>query len=165
MILAQDFEDFVKLLNQHKVEYMVVGGYALAFHGKPRNTGDLDIWINISEKNAVKMLKVLKEFGLASMGFEKEDFLKSGYITQIGYPPLRIDILNNIDGVEFVDAIKDMQKVEVEDGFKINYIGLKDFIQNKQASGRSQDLSDIKEIQKKIAAPKKSGKDKKGSKK
>ncbi|HEY9260875.1 nucleotidyltransferase, partial [Chitinophaga sp.] len=96
---------------------------------------------------------------------EKEDFLKSGYITQIGYPPLRIDILNNIDGVEFVDAIKDMQKVEVEDGFKINYIGLKDFIQNKQASGRSQDLSDIKEIQKKIAAPKKSGKDKKGSKK
>ncbi|HEY9260207.1 MAG TPA: hypothetical protein VIP81_19725, partial [Chitinophaga sp.] len=66
MILAQDFEDFVKLLNQHKVEYMVVGGYALAFHGKPRNTGDLDIWINISEKNAVKMLKVLKEFGLAS---------------------------------------------------------------------------------------------------
>lgn len=164
MILAQDFEDFVKLLNLHKVEYMIVGGYALAFHGKPRNTGDLDIWINISEKNAVKMLKVLKEFGLASMGFEKEDFLKPGYITQIGYPPLRIDILNNIDGIEFVDAIKDMQKVELENGFSINYIGLKDFIQNKQASGRSQDLSDIKEIQR-MAAPKKGGKEKKRSKK
>lgn len=163
MILAQDFEDFVKLLNHYQVEYMVVGGYALAFHGKPRNTGDLDIWINISEQNAIKMLKVLKEFGLASMGFEKEDFLKPGYITQIGYPPLRIDILNNIDGVEFANAIERMQKVELDHGFKINYIGLKDFIQNKQASGRSQDLSDIKEIQRMMLNGK-GGNGKKGSK-
>jgi predicted nucleotidyltransferase len=163
MILAQDFEDFVKLLNHHQVEYMVVGGYALAFHGKPRNTGDLDIWINISGKNATRMLKVLKDFGLASMGFEKDDFLKTGYISQIGYPPLRIDILNNIDGVEFLHAMEGMQKIEVEPGFIINYIGLKDFITNKQASGRSQDLSDIKAILKETS-PKKVPKGKRGTK-
>jgi len=74
MILARDFEDFIKLLNLHNVEYMVVGGYALAIHGKPRHTGDLDIWINISENNAELMLKVLKDFGLSSMSFTKEDF-------------------------------------------------------------------------------------------
>ena len=148
MTLAQDFEDFVKLLNLHGVEYMVVGGYALAFHGKPRHTGDLDIWISISEKNAVRILRVLKEFGLSSMDFKKEDFLKPGYMSQIGYPPLRIDILNSIDGVEFKDAIQNMLRLEIENDFTINYIGLNDFVKNKQASGRSQDLADIQEIQK-----------------
>ncbi len=87
MILAEDFEDFIKLLNKHKVEYMVVGGYALAFHGKPRHTGDLDIWIGLSEQNANRILKVVKDFGLASLGFTKDDFLKEGFISQIGYPP------------------------------------------------------------------------------
>src|ERR1700733_14494435 len=149
MTLAQDFEDFVKLLNKHKVAYMVVGGYALAFHGKPRHTGDMDIWINISEDNAVRMLKVIKDFGMASLGLKKDDFLKPGYVTQIGYPPLRIDILNNIDGIEFSDAIQNMQRIILDDGLEINYIGLNDFIVNKQAAGRSQDLVDIKEIQKK----------------
>lgn len=149
MILAQDFEDFIRLLNKYAVAYMVVGGYALAFHGKPRYTGDLDIWINISEDNAVKMLKVMKDFGMSPLGFEKEDFLRTGYITQIGYPPLRIDILNNIDGLEFTEAIKNMQQVET-DGLVINYIGLHDFLKNKQASGRSQDIADIEEIKKKI---------------
>jgi len=158
MILAQDFEDFVKLLNRHGVEYMVVGGYALAFHGKPRHTGDLDIWINISEENAQRMLKVLRNFGLSSMGFTKEDFIKPGYISQIGYPPLRIDILNSIDGADFDEAKTKMQKLQLEEDLSINYIGLDDFIKNKLASGRSQDLTDIKEIQKKRAekkAPKK----------
>ena len=148
MTLAKDFEDFVKLLNLHKVEYMVVGGYALAFHGKPRHTGDLDIWINISESNADRMLRVLKDFGLSAMGFKKEDFLKPGYISQIGYPPLRIDILNTIDGIEFNDAVKDMNRVEVEKDFMINFIGLNDFVKNKQATGRIQDLADIEEIKK-----------------
>jgi len=147
MILAKDFEDFVRLLNHHKVEYMIVGGYALAFHGKPRHTGDLDIWINISENNAKLMLRVLKDFGLSSMNFKKEDFLKAGYISQIGYPPLRIDILNTIDGVDFKDAVKEMRILKVDDDLTINYIGLNDFIKNKKASGRSQDLTDIKEIQ------------------
>lgn len=146
MILARDFEEFIGLLNKHGVEYLVVGGYALAFHGRPRHTGDLDIWIKVSEENAQRMLQVLKDFGLASLGFEKEDFLKEGYVTQIGYPPLRIDILNNIDGVSFQEAYGNRELVELE-GLEVAYIGLRDFIQNKEAVGRARDLSDIKEIQ------------------
>ena len=85
MILEKDFEDFVKLLNKYKVAYMVVGGYALALHGKPRHTGDLDIWIDISEDNASKLVMVLQEFGMGSLGLGKEDFLKPGFISQIGF--------------------------------------------------------------------------------
>ncbi|WP_111669996.1 nucleotidyltransferase [Algoriphagus litoralis] len=147
MILFPDFEDFIGLLNAHSVDYMVVGGYALAFHGKPRNTGDLDIWIEISETNATKLLKVLVDFGFGNLNFKKEDFTKPGYITQIGYPPLRIDILNTIDGVEFKDAYPNSKIIKTEN-LEIRFIGLKDFIQNKSASGRPQDLVDIQEIKK-----------------
>jgi hypothetical protein len=80
MTLAQDFEDFVKLLNKHQVDYMVVGGYALAFHGKPRHTGDLDIWINSSEANAEKLVTAIKEFGLSSLELSKNDFMQEGYV-------------------------------------------------------------------------------------
>src|SRR5450755_511126 len=109
MTLAKDFEDFVQLLNKHKVAYMVVGGYALGFHGNPRSTGDLDIWIKISAVNAKKMITVLKDFGVSSMDFKIQDFLKPGFITQIGYPPIRIDILNSIDGIDFDQAEKNIQ--------------------------------------------------------
>lgn len=148
MILEKDFEDFVKLLNKYKVAYMIVGGYALALHGKPRHTGDLDIWIDVSDENAAKLVMVLKGFGMGSLGLEKEDFLKPGFMSQIGYPPLRIDILNGIDGVLFADAIKGMQIIHLEDDLVLNYIGLDDFLLNKQASGRKQDLADIREIKK-----------------
>ena len=147
MTLAQDFEDFIKLLHRHQVDYMVVGGYALAFHGKPRHTGDLDIWINSSEANAEKLVNAIHEFGLASLGLTKNDFIQEGYVTQIGYPPLRIDILNTIDGVKFEEAFLNKLQVDVN-GTGINYIGLKDFIDNKTASGRSQDIADLKEIKK-----------------
>ncbi len=148
MILAKDFEDFVGLLNKHNVEYMVVGGYALAMHGKPRSTGDLDIWINISKENADRMLNVTRDFGLSSMAFKKEDFLRPGYISQIGYPPLRIDILNNIDGVEFNAAKPNMKSIKLDNGLELKFIGLKDLIKNKQTTGRTQDLADIKEVKK-----------------
>ena len=94
------------------------------------------------------MLKVLNDFGMSSMGFKKDDFLKPGYMTQIGYPPLRIDILNSIDGVEFDDAVKQMNQVVIETDLLLNYIGLNDFVKNKKASGRIQDLADIQEIEK-----------------
>jgi hypothetical protein len=148
MILEKDFEDFIKLLNKHQVKYMIVGGYALALHGKPRHTGDLDIWINISEDNATKLLKVINAFGMSALALQKTDFLEPGYITQIGYPPLRIDILNSIDGVTFEEAASGMQRLQIDEDFYIYYIGLADFLKNKQASGRKQDLVDIKEIKK-----------------
>jgi predicted nucleotidyltransferase len=126
---------------------MVVGGYALAFHGKPRHTGDLDIWIDISSNNAEKMLLVIAEFGMASLGIEKDDFLRKGIITQIGYPPLRIDILNEIDGVNFKEAYPEKLIIDIE-GLMINYIGLDDLIKNKTSSGRHQDLTDVNTLKK-----------------
>ena len=147
MILDQNFEDFVGLLNKHQVEYLIVGGYALAFHGKPRHTGDLDIWIALSDSNAQKMAIVINEFGMSSLGLTKADFLEAGGITQIGYPPLRIDILNEIDGIVFNDAYKNKLVVDI-DGLMINYIGLDDLIKNKIASGRLQDKTDLKTLKK-----------------
>jgi predicted nucleotidyltransferase len=146
MILDKDFEDFVELLNKHQVAYLVVGGYALAFHGKPRHTGDLDIWISISDDNAEKMCAVIKDFGMASLGLTKHDFLEPGIIAQIGYPPVRIDILNEIDGVTFDEAYKSKLVFDV-DGLPVSYIGLNDLIKNKTASGRSQDITDVKTLQ------------------
>jgi predicted nucleotidyltransferase len=147
MTLDKDFEDFVALLNRHEVDYMIVGGYALAFHGKPRHTGDLDIWIEISDDNALKMLNTISEFGMGSLGMQKEDFLQKGIITQIGYPPLRIDILNEIDGVNFKEAYANKLIIDV-DGLQVNYIGLDDLIKNKKVSGRHQDISDVNELNK-----------------
>ena len=147
MTLDKDFEDFIVLLNNYNVDYMIVGGYALAFHGKPRHTGDLDIWIDLSDSNAEKMLDVINEFGMASLGMIKSDFLQKGGITQIGYPPLRIDILNEIDGINFKDAYQNKLIIDVDET-PVNYIGLDDLIKNKQVSGRKQDLSDINELNK-----------------
>jgi len=147
MTLDKDFEDFVFLLNKYDVNYMIIGGYALAFHGRPRHTGDLDIWIDVSEENAHKMFNVINEFGLASLGLKIEDFLEKGIITQIGYPPLRIDILNEIDGVEFNEAYQNKLIIDI-DGLPISYISLDDLIKNKQVSGRQRDLSDVSELNK-----------------
>jgi predicted nucleotidyltransferase len=147
MTLSKDFTDFVVLLNKHKVNYMVIGGYALAFHGKPRHTGDLDIWIDLSDANAQKMIGVVNDFGMSSLGLEKADFLQKGGITQIGYPPLRIDILNEIDGVDFEEAYTNKLIIDI-DGLPVNYIGLDDLIKNKQVSGRKQDISDVNALNK-----------------
>ncbi len=106
MIFEQDFIDFIELLNLHKVEYMVVGAHALAFHGRPRHTGDLDIWIKPSFDNATKMVNVIDDFGFSSLGLAKEDFLKENYVTQLGYPPLRIDILIQYQGLILMMPIK-----------------------------------------------------------
>lgn len=147
MNLEPDFRDFVVLLNKHAVEYMVVGGYALAFHGEPRFTGDMDIWIDCTEANAERMVTVLKDFGAASLGFTKVDFLDGGIIKQIGQPPLRIDILGEIDGVSYADAIKGKQYFKSKD-LNIPFIGLADFIKNKEAAGRKKDLDDVKKVRK-----------------
>lgn len=147
MNLEPDFRDFVHLLNKHEVEYMVVGGYALAFHGEPRFTGDLDIWIDCTEINSEKMLSVMKDFGAASLGFTKKDFMDEGIIKQIGQPPLRIDILGVIDGVKYSEAVRDKQQFKSQD-LTIPYIGVKDFIKNKEAVGRKKDLEDVRKLQK-----------------
>ncbi len=149
MIISDDFEDFLKLLNQYKVEYLVVGGYAMAFHGKPRYTGDLDVWINISEDNSIKMVSVINDFGFGSVGFTVNDFSRPNLINQIGYPPLRIDILTSIDGVDFEVAYSQKLELCLDDNFKIFYIGLDELIKNKKSSGRKIDLADVSDLEKK----------------
>jgi len=128
MTLDKNFEDFVVMLNQQGVTYVVVGGYALAFHGKPRHTGDLDIWIDLSDDNARKMVQVLNDFGMSSLGLNKIDFIQKGGITQIGYPPLRIDIINEIDGIDFSEAYANKLIIDI-DSLPVNFIGLSDFIE------------------------------------
>jgi hypothetical protein len=145
MNLAKDFSDFIFLLNSHKVEYMVVGGYALAFHGEPRTTGDMDIWIECTPVNAKKMVLVLKEFGVGSLGFKAADFLEPGIITQIGQPPLRIDILNEIDGVRYSEAKKDKEFFKSAE-LLVPFISLINFIKNKEAAGRKKDLEDVRRL-------------------
>jgi len=147
MIFEPDFRDFIELLNEHQVDYMIIGAHALAYHGRPRHTGDLDIWIKPSIENASKMIIVLNGFGFGSLGLTEQDFLKDNYVTQLGYPPLRIDILNAISGVEFDEAY--INKVEGDvDGLKINFINVEEFIKNKEATGRQKDLGDIASLRK-----------------
>src|ERR1700751_2147268 len=99
MELNPDFKEFIELLNVHKVEYLVVGGYAVGFHGRPRYTGDIDFWIAISRENASKIIRVLKEFGFESIGIKEEEFLKEDLVLQLGYEPCRIDILTSLTGI------------------------------------------------------------------
>jgi hypothetical protein len=140
---SRDFKEFVELLNQHKIEYLIVGGYALGIHGYPRYTGDLDVWINPTQSNGQKMVMVFNEFGLSSMGLREEDFSESGNVIQVGYPPFRIDILTKPDGVTFEDCFKNRLLVEYE-GVPIAIIGFDDFKKNKEASGRTKDIEDLK---------------------
>jgi len=142
MIFERDFVDFIRLLNVYHVEYLIVGAHALAFHGRPRHTGAVDIWIKPSKDNASKMLTVLDDFGFGSLSIEEKDFLKEGYVTQLGYPPLRIGILNSISGVEFDEAYSNKTEGKVED-LRVNFINVKEFIKNKKATGRPKDLADI----------------------
>jgi predicted nucleotidyltransferase len=145
--LEKDFLDFISLCNQYNVKYLVIGGYAVGIHGYPRFTKDLDISIQISEENAEKIVRVINDFGLDSLRLTKEDFLKANFITQIGYDPVRIDILNDLDVVAFEDAWKNRKVVFMVD-VPINFIGYDELLIIKEKAGRKQDLADIDKLKK-----------------
>jgi predicted nucleotidyltransferase len=145
-MLSPDFKEFIELLNAHNVQYLIVGGYALAFHGHPRYTKDIDIWIATNPENAQKMLNVLKDFGFSSLALSQQDFLEQENIIQLGFPPNRIDILTSVDGIQFADSISESSIIEV-DGVAIHLIGIHKLIENKTASGRLQDLADVEKLQ------------------
>ncbi len=145
MELNPDFKEFIELLNVHKVEYLVVGGYAVGFHGRPRYTGDIDFWIAISKENASKIIKVLKEFGFDSIGIIEEDFLREDLILQLGYEPCRIDILTSLTGVGFKECFE--RKVVADlDGLLVNFIHISDLKENKSKTGRGKDLGDLENL-------------------
>jgi predicted nucleotidyltransferase len=145
--IEADFFDFIKICNEVGVKYLVVGGYAVSIHGYPRSTKDMDVCIEMTEENATKMVAVLNEFGMSSLGLTKEDFLIPHNFTQIGYEPVRIDILNDIDGVDFAVAWNNKKIVEM-DGVKFNFIGYNELLKVKAKAGRPQDLADIDKLKK-----------------
>ena len=139
------------MLNKYKVEYLIVGGYAVGFYGYPRYTGDLDIWIKISEENAERMMKVITEFPAPKDLFSKEDFLNEQPLAGgfFGKEPFRIDILNSIDGVAFDECFPHAQRITFE-GTEMCFIHYNDLKKNKLSTGRTKDKLDIEEIEKKL---------------
>ncbi|WP_013320616.1 hypothetical protein [Gloeothece verrucosa] len=144
-MLNQDFKEFIQFLNVNQVHYLVVGGYAVAVHGYPRYTKDIDIWIEMSPENAENLLHALEEFGFGSLGLQTGDFLTPDQIIQLGYPPNRIDLLTTIDGVNFQDCYPLKVEVVVEN-IVVNFIDLDNLRKNKKASGRLQDLADLENL-------------------
>ncbi len=141
-MFSQDFKEFVELLIKNKAEYLIVGGFAVAIHGHPRYTGDLDIWINRTQQNAEIVVAVVNEFGFTSFQLRTEDFIKPGNVIQLGYPPFRIDLLTEIDGVKFDECFVNRKLVTI-DGMTVNFISYNDLVKNKKASGRPRDMDDI----------------------
>jgi hypothetical protein len=141
----KDFKEFLQLLNSKKIEYLVIGGYAVGFHGYPRATGDMDVWIAINEKNALKMVDALKMFGFDLPVLDKDLFLKENKIIRMGVPPMRLEILTSIDGVSFDKCYKNRVVVDFET-FKVNFISKGDLLINKRSSGRPQDLVDFDKL-------------------
>ncbi len=144
-MLTSDFKEFAALLNSSKVEYLIVGGYALAAYGHPRYTGDLDFWIGTDTQNAYKLLEALGKFGFGGLGINLEDFITPNRVIQLGYPPGRIDLLTSIDGVDFVDCHARRMVLPV-DGLELSFIAMEDFKTNKLAVGRHQDLADLEAL-------------------
>ena len=143
--LFPDFEEFFRLLNDHEVRYLLVGGYAFAVHAFPRFTNDLDIWIDTDVENAEKILQVLNDFGFQGLEITNEDLTNPDRIIQLGYPPLRIDSLTDIDGVDFSTAWENKDTTNYGKQ-KINIINRELFIRNKLASGRQKDKEDLEKL-------------------
>lgn len=143
--LPPDFKEFFQLLSSAKVDYLLVGGYAVVYHGYPRTTGDIDIWIATSPENSEKMVTVLKQFGFGDQNLSPEIFLKENQIIRMGVPPLRIEILTSASGVHFESCFA-KRIVETIDGVQINILSLQYLKKNKKAAGRTKDLNDLQNL-------------------
>ena len=146
-MLPDDFKEFLKLLNDREVEYLLIGGYAVGYHGYPRTTADIDVWVAISTENAEKLVAVFNDFGMLSDEVDTSLFMNPGNIVRMGMAPIRIEVLNDIDGVEFHDCFVRSSTVEM-DGIPVHLISLTDLRANKLASGRHKDLDDLEHLPK-----------------
>jgi hypothetical protein len=145
MILNRHFREFIELLAKHKVEYLVVGGYAVGLHGFPRYTGDLDIFVAISRSNAANLVKVFSDFGFSDLGLTETDFLEDETIVEIGREPAKIQILTGIDGVAF-DACYRRRLMFEDENLPIPFISFDDLVANKASSPRAKDKIDLEEL-------------------
>ncbi len=147
MEIDKDFREFIELLNAHEVKYLVIGGYAVNFHGYPRYTKDIDFWLWMTSANIEKLLQAVNEFGFGGLNLQIEDFMTPENIVQLGYEPYRIDLLVDVDGVDFEECFERKIKGEF-DGIKVNFLSLRDLITAKKKSGRLQDLADAEQLEK-----------------
>ncbi|MBU0487507.1 MAG: nucleotidyltransferase [Bacteroidetes bacterium] len=145
MLINKDFREFIECLNKHDAKYLIVGGYAVAFHGHPRYTKDLDVWIWAEADNSKRIIAALHDFGFGSLNLTEKDFQQPEMVVQLGNPPVRIDILTSVSGVAFPECFQSRVTVEI-DGLQVNFIDLPSLRTNKKASGRHQDLADLENL-------------------
>jgi len=144
-MLSRDFKEFIESLNANNVRYLVVDGYAVALHGYPRYTKDLDVWIEPKIQNANNVLNALTAFGFDSLDITADDFLEEGNIIQLGYPPNRIDLITSLKGLMFENCYPERVQVEIQ-GVLIDFIDIENLKTNKKATGRPQDLADLENL-------------------
>jgi len=145
MEVQPDFKELLALFNDHRVSYLIVGGYALAFHGAPRFTGDLDIFIKPDHENASRIVAALDAFGFASLGLTESDFEQPDQVIQLGVAPVRIDLITTITGVSWDEAFAG-KVVSSYGDVPVHYIGRQQFVLNKRATGRKRDLADLEAL-------------------
>jgi hypothetical protein len=144
-MLNRHFREFIELLEKRKVKYLVVGGYAVGFHGFPRYTGDLDVFVAIDDTNASAILNTFKEFGFSDLGLKASDFLQEEIVVEIGREPIKIQVLTGIDGVTFLECYKN-RVYYCDQEIKIPFINFEDLLKNKEASPRAKDKIDLEEL-------------------
>jgi len=143
--LHPDFKDFLKLLNAHNVRYLLVGGYAVGYHGYPRATGDMDIWIEMSEANSKKLVSAFRDFGVIDEVISEGLFLEKNKVIRMGVPPVRLEVITSASGVDFDECYSRREVIEI-DGILINFISLQDLKKNKHAAGRHKDMEDLEHL-------------------
>ena len=142
--LPKDFKEFIELLNKNSVRYIIIGGYAVVYHGYVRSTNDIDIWVDICRDNIGRVLKTLDDFGFSSLNIKETDFSEN-QILQLGYPPNRIDLIATPAGIDF-EACYNSKEQAVIDGITVNFIDIENLIKTKRACGRTRDLADVEEL-------------------
>jgi predicted nucleotidyltransferase len=148
MVVNKDLREFVGLLNEKGVKYLVIGGYAVAYHGYPRYTKDIDIWVWLNEDNALKVIETIRAFGMASMNILVEDLLNKNSVIQLGMPPNRIDILTDLETLDFETCYAQRETTNL-DGLDISFLDFDSLIKAKLAAGRPQDKVDAKKLKEK----------------
>ena len=144
-LLPADFKEFLRSLNEKKVEYLLIGGYAVGYYGYVRATADMDVWVACNEENAARTLAALREFGFDLPDSTRETFLKADNVARMGVPPFRIELLTSISGVSF-DACYAERVIDTIDGVTVPIISLQHLKMNKKASARLKDLADLEHL-------------------
>ncbi|MBI4679291.1 MAG: hypothetical protein HY748_17085 [Elusimicrobia bacterium] len=145
MEAQQDFKELLELFNAHAVEYLIVGAHALAFHGAPRYTGDMDVYVCSAAENARRVMAALRDFGFGSTGLSESDFSEPDKVVQLGHPPVRIDLMTSLSGLSWDEAFAHRMAGEYGD-VPVSFIGREQFVANKRACGRKKDLADIEAL-------------------